>query len=180
MYRDGTITGRHLHRAANWTREEAKHFLLHDAHGRALLRDTGGDIDALADHLVEASQRPTEKRKDTNMSDTQSFTKSVADLGEHGYTSIIQKYASDNRLPNETAAQAFTRIFTEDSAQGAAIRKFWQISKQGVADEPDDDDDEADAWRRLERNRGARRRHPQAFSDADEGAGLHQGVHRPG
>ena len=51
-YRD-VFPGSRLHRIENLTREEAKHFLLHDRHGRALLRDVGGDIDTLADILVE-------------------------------------------------------------------------------------------------------------------------------
>jgi hypothetical protein len=134
--------GHWLRNIPDLSREEAKHFLLHDAHGRALLRDTGVDIDTLADHLVEASLRPTEKREVSNM---QSFTKAIADLGEHGYTQLIQKFASNNRLSNETAAQAFVRIFSEDSAQGLAIRKAWLLSKgQSIAVEPRDDRDDTD------------------------------------
>ena len=110
------------------------------------------------------------------MSNPQLFTKAVADLGEHKYTAIIKQYASNNKLPNETASQAFTRIFLEDSAQGAAIRKFWQISKgqgiaAGVLDEPsEDDDEEGDALDELnelaaeERRRNPKLSKAQAFT----------------
>jgi hypothetical protein len=110
-----------------------------------------------------AAMHPTEKRNEDTM---QSFTKAIADLGEHGYTQIIQKYASANRLPNETPSMAFSRIFCEDSEQGRAIRKFWQISKQGGA--PLDDDEaetegvEDDALEELkELAQQERRRNPK-------------------
>jgi hypothetical protein len=121
----------------------ALHWVLHHRHGAALPDRLGLPPDEVADLLVRAAAMHPTNKQDTNMSDTQSFTKAVADLGEHGYTKIIQKYASANRLPSETASQAFTRIFTEDSAQGAAIRKFWQVSKQGPLDD-DEAEDEAE------------------------------------
>jgi hypothetical protein len=160
MYRDGAVTGRHLHRVANWTREEAMHFLLHDAHGRALLRDTGGDIDTLTDHLVEASQRPTEKREAPKMTD---MTKTLREVGEHGFTKMIEKYAK-TVYPELTREQAFTKVFTADDDEGRAIRRAHAISKQGVADEPDDDDeaDDEDALAELETLAAeVRRRCPQ-------------------
>ena len=61
MYRDGAVTGRHLHRVQNLSRPEVKHFLLHDSAGRALRRDFPNiPFDELVDHVVEAS---TEKRE---------------------------------------------------------------------------------------------------------------------
>ena len=140
MYRNNSVTGRHLHRVANLTREEAKHFLLHDATGRSLLRDTGGDIDALADHLVEASQRPTNKHEAPKMQD---MNKTLREVGEHGFTRMVERYAKTVH-PTLTKEQAFCKVFLEDSDAGRAIRRAHQIAKQGVADEPDDDDDEAD------------------------------------
>ena len=66
-YRGGS--GSRLHMIENLTPAEAKHWLLHNASGRALLRDTGGDIDALAGHVVEASKRPAERPKGPRMDD---------------------------------------------------------------------------------------------------------------
>jgi hypothetical protein len=40
------------------------------------------------------------------MGNAHRITKAIADMGEHEYTAIVQKYASANRLPNETSAQA--------------------------------------------------------------------------
>jgi hypothetical protein len=140
--RKGSKYGGHLrHRHdGDLDRATALHWLLHNAHGASLLDRVDLPAEEVADLLVRAAaMHPTEKRKDTNMSNVQSFTKAIANLGEHKYTSIIQKFASNNKLPNETAAQSFVRIFTEDSAQGLAIRKFWQVSKGTVvqADGPE-------------------------------------------
>jgi hypothetical protein len=72
MYRDGTVTGRHLHRVQNLSRPEVKHFLLHDSAGRALRRDFSDvPFDELVDHVVEASKRPTEKREERSHQQTQ-------------------------------------------------------------------------------------------------------------
>jgi hypothetical protein len=114
--------------------------LLHDAHGRALLRDTRGDIDALADHLVEASQRPTNKQNST----MQNMTKTLREVGEAGFTRMIETYAKTVH-PTLTKEQAFCKVFLADDDEGRAIRAAHQIAKQGVADEPDDDDDADDA-----------------------------------
>jgi hypothetical protein len=113
------------------TREEATAYLLHDAHGRELLRDTGGNID----------------------------------------TAIIQKFASNNRLPNESAAQAFVRIFSEDSPQGLAIRKCWLLSKgQSIITDDDDDarnnNDDDDAMEELEALAAAERERKPSLTKA--------------
>jgi len=132
---------------------DAKNALLHSPDGRSLmLAAPNASIDELAGHLLEAAGSVTNKKDNT----MQSFTKAIADLGEHGYTTLIQKFASNNKLPNETAAQAFVRIFSEDTPQGLAIRKCWLLSKgQSIADDPDDDadrdnEDDADAMAELE------------------------------
>lgn len=101
-YRD-VIPGSRLHRIENLTREEAKHFLLHDRHGRALLRDVGGDIDTLADNLVEASNHvdvednnSDEENSVDKSFDAVSFAKRVVNDGvsavsEQQATELIQK-----------------------------------------------------------------------------------------
>jgi hypothetical protein len=120
--------GAHLHRLQNLTREEAKHWLLHDPHGRALLRESGSAIDALADHLCEASNK--HKREATEMSSIATLRK-ISALGEHHFTGVLQKHADSVRLPGETRAQAFARVFTADSAEGQAFRTLYQVAKQG-------------------------------------------------
>jgi hypothetical protein len=145
---------------------------LHHPHGLALLRATDTPVGELVDLLVEASNKPSEV---PNMHDT------LRQVGEAGFSKMIEKHASANRLPGETPAQAFTRIFTEDSDQGAAIRKCWQIAKQLDPDEAraegrrvvdDAVDDELDALARVERLAvEERRRDPkltkaQAFTKA--------------
>lgn len=47
----------------------------------------------------------------------------------------IQKYASANRLPGESAAQAFSRVFSADNDEGLAFRKAVAVCK-GATLEP--------------------------------------------
>ena len=105
-YRGGT--GRHLHHVENLTREEALHWLAHDPHGRSLARERGEPISDLADLLVEASMRPTEKREAPKMD----MTKTLREVGEAGFTQMIEKYAKTVH-PTLTKEQAFTKVFTE-------------------------------------------------------------------
>jgi hypothetical protein len=104
----------------------------------------------------------------------QNLTKTLREVGEHGFTKMIENYAK-TVFPTLTRAQAFTKVFTADDAEGRAIRSAYQIAKQGVADEPDDDDeadDAGDALREIEALAAdIRRRFPaltkaQAFTKA--------------
>lgn len=146
MYRDGTVTGRHLHRVQNLSRPEVKHFLLHDSAGRALRRDFSDvPFDELVDHVVEASKRPTEKRENAvtnkrneanNMSDhLVEVCKSVVSgdvepPSEHELVAEIKKLANANRKPGETSAAAFTRLYTSQDDDGLVLRKAVQLCKR--------------------------------------------------
>jgi hypothetical protein len=125
-YRGG-VDGGILHRLPNLTRAEALHWLLHDPHGRALLRDSGADVDELADHLCEASNK---QKREANMNSIATLRK-ISALGEHHFAGVIQKHADSVRLPGETSAQAFARVFTADTEEGRAIRTLYQVAKQG-------------------------------------------------
>ena len=139
----GAIPGRHLRNIENLTPAEAKHFLIHDAHGRALLRDVGGDIDELASALVEASNRvdvdqstdpdQEESNMDKNF-DIVKFAKRVVDDGvsaisEQQAFELVQKYASDHRLVNETPAAAFARVYGGGDDIALNFRKMITIAK---------------------------------------------------
>jgi hypothetical protein len=173
-YRD-VFPGSRLHRIENLTREEAKHFLLHDRHGRALLRDAGGDIDELADHIVEASMRPTEKREVSNMDSTTRIEKNLRAMGEAAFTKIVTDYAR-KQFPTLTREQAFSKVFTAEDAEGQAIRRCWQLSKQGILDEDsaadaagEVEDDAMDQLEELaadERKRNPKLTKAQAFAKA--------------
>ena len=146
MYRDGTVTGRHLHRVQNLSRPEVKHFLLHNSAGRALRRDFSDvPFDELVDHVVEASKRPTEKRENAvtnkrneanNMSDhLVEVCKSVVSgdvepPSEHELVAEIKKLANANRKPGETSAAAFTRLFCAQDDDGLVLRKAVQLAKR--------------------------------------------------
>ena len=157
-YRGGS--GRRLHHIENLTRAEALHWLAHDPHGRSFARERGEPLDVLADHLVAASQRPTEKREAPKMD----MTKTLRAVGEAGFTRMIEKYAKTVH-PTLTKEQAFTKVFTADDDEGAAIRRAWMISKQGIAagapDEPTDDDDENALDELNELAEQERRRNPK-------------------
>lgn len=66
--------------------------------------------------------------------DAVSFAKRVVNDGvsavsEQQATELIQKYASDHRLPNEKPAAAFARIYSGDDDVGLAFRKMITIAK---------------------------------------------------
>ena len=139
-YRGGS--GRRLHHISGLTREEALHWLAHDPHGRSFARERGEPLDVLADHLVEASQRPTEKREEPKMDSTTRMLKNVRSMGEHEFTRIVGDYAK-RLYPELTRERAFVKVFTAPDAEGQAIRHFWQISKQAPLDD-DEAEDEAE------------------------------------
>jgi hypothetical protein len=57
---------------------------------------------------------------------------------------MIEKYAKTVH-PTLTKEQAFCKVFLADDDEGAAIRRAWQIAKQGSAPLDDDEaEDEAD------------------------------------
>jgi hypothetical protein len=159
-YRGGS--GRRLHHIENLTREEALHWLAHDPHGRSFARERGEPISDLADLLVEASMRPTEKREAPKMD----MTKPLREVGEAGFTRMIEKY-SKTVHPTLTKEQAFTKVFLADDDEGRAIRHAWQIAKQSIAaDEPSDDDalDELETLAAEERRRNPKLSKAQAFA----------------
>jgi hypothetical protein len=85
----------------------------------------------------------------------QKLDKTLREVGEHGFSEMIQKYANSVRLPNETQEQAFVRVFTSADSEGESIRRAWRVSKgddnpHDPLNEPDDEDDE-DAMEQLER-----------------------------
>ena len=114
------------------------HWLAHDPHGRSFARERGEPISDLADLLVEASLRPTEKRNEAPK--MQNMDKTLREVGEAGFTKMVEKYAKTVH-PDLTREQAFTKVFTDDNDEGRAIRRAWQISKgqgipAGALDEP--------------------------------------------
>src|SRR5271169_5557398 len=105
--------GHWLRNLPNLSREEAKHYLLFDAHGRELLRATGGTIDELAGHLVEASKRGINKREaPTTMSSTERILKNVRSMGEAEYTRIVTNYAKQ-QYPELSRERAFAKVFED-------------------------------------------------------------------
>jgi hypothetical protein len=167
-YRGGS--GNRLHQIRGLTREEAAHWIVHDRHGRAWARERSEPLDVLVDHLVEASAGAADganKRvdKEAQMSSTDTILKNAAALGEHGVFQIIQKHADAVRRPGESSAQAFTRVFTEQTNEGEALRMIYQHAKgQGIAASNDvsagdsDADDDTDALALLEELAAALRR----------------------
>jgi hypothetical protein len=176
VVRKGSKYGGHLrHRhGGDLDKATAMHWLLHDSHGAAVRDRLGLPAEEVADLLVAAAtMQPTEKREASNMQD---FHKTLRSVGEHGFSKMVQKYADSVRQPNETQAQAFTRVFSEDSEQGLTIRKFWQVSKgadlpSDARDEPSDDerddgDDDTDALEELETLAREERRRNAGMSKA--------------
>ena len=144
------------------TRATALHWLLHNAHGAATLNRLNLPADQVADLLVRAAaMHPTEKRKDPNM---QNMDKTLREVGEHGFYEMVRKYAKTVH-PTLTKEQAFTKVFTEDSDTGRAIRRAHQIAKHGVADGRTMTRKKTRGRQRARRVERTRRRRAQAQSE---------------
>ena len=74
------------------------------------------------------------------MDNTTRMLKNVRAMGEAEYTKIVSDYAK-RLYPDLSREQAFTKVFTADDAESAAIRKFWLIAKQGASDDETTDDE---------------------------------------
>jgi hypothetical protein len=98
------------------------------------------------------------------------MVKNVKAMGEAEYTRIVGDYAK--RLhPELTRERAFAKIFIEDSDEGRAIRKMWQVSKEGDLESDGRDDaptveDDEDAMEELERLAEQQRRRENGMSKA--------------
>jgi hypothetical protein len=150
-YRGG---GSHIRHQTDGTLDHAAalHWVLHTAHGHALINKLNLPPGEIADLLVQAAQmRTTNKQKATNMTSNQRFLKNLRHMGEHGMTAFIQKHADSVRLPSETSAQAFTRIFTDAGPEGVALRTLYDYAKANASNEAEDVVDEAEAERRRRR-----------------------------
>jgi hypothetical protein len=124
----------------------ALHWVLHSRAGAAARDRLGLPASEVADLLVHAAaMQPTEKQKDDNMQD---FHKTLREVGEHGFVKMVTRYAKTVH-PTLSREQAFTKVFMADDAEGLAIRKCWQISKQGRS-APLDDDEAGDEARDVE------------------------------
>jgi hypothetical protein len=87
-----------------------------------------------ADAANAAAARETDKRKARTMSSNERILKNISTMGEAAYAAAVQKYADSVKRPGETSAMAFSRIFCGTDAESIAIRKFWQVAKQGGGD----------------------------------------------
>ena len=138
---------RHLHEMADLiveasggqvTRPMALHWLLNDKRGRTIATSLHKQ------HDEQRKEQPTmtimERITKAGL-DPISVCKTIAterraySITEHELTELIQKYASANRLPGESAASAFARVFSADNDEGLAFRKAIQIAK-GASLEP--------------------------------------------
>jgi hypothetical protein len=162
QYRGGT--GSRLHQIKSLTREEALHFLLHDPHGRQLRRDFHDvSFDALADHVCEASRRPTEKREVPTMDDHLkailksesaciALCKHITANGGSGFThsefdrKVLEPYAR-NKFPALHPGAAIAKVLSEEIPVAKAYETVHAASypdavakaQPGVGD-PDEED----------------------------------------
>jgi hypothetical protein len=185
-------SGRRPHHISGLSREEAKHFLLHDPHGRALQRDFPNiPFDELADHLCEASLRPSEKREAPEMDKTERMLKNVRSMGESEYVRLVTDYAR-KQYPTLTKEQAFCKVFEASDSEGQATGTSGKIAQQGVDDDEaanEAEDVENDALDELETLAAEeRRRNPKlskaqaftkAYSDNPELAAKERRQNRP-
>jgi hypothetical protein len=132
---DDTTTMRSGQPCQGLTRRECADWLVHDPDGQAWFQRRGGSMRSAIEALFELSARSAAKinaRRAANNEDpmnTEAILKNARRLGEHGVFALIQKHADSVKRPGETSAQAFTRVFLEDSAEGKALRNLHQIAK---------------------------------------------------
>jgi hypothetical protein len=128
------------------------HWLQHSARGAALAARRPESLSDLADLVVEASATeaaemnkregrvaPTNKQKEVSIMSEKPFDaylfakRVVADnlsaVSEQQATELIKKYADEHKLPHESSAAAFSRIYTGDDDVGLSFRKMIQIAK---------------------------------------------------
>jgi hypothetical protein len=169
-----------MQRCRGCTPKEAAIWLRDTPEGRLWARQREGtkSMAQLVHEAVEASRLAADEAnkhsgattKEAPMS-TATVLKNIKAMGEHGVTKLIQKYADSVKLPGETSAQAFTRVFTADTDEAKALRYVHAVSKD--ADYPRDpdfeDDRDADdeaALDELERLAEAERRKNPKLSKA--------------
>jgi hypothetical protein len=141
--------GRHLYRIEGLTRAEAKHWLMHDAHGRTLLRESGTDIDTLADHLVEASNKHAVEKREDKMDSVDHTIKALKAMSEAEFVTITTKMAR-GVYPNMTGPQAFAKLFTDDSDEGRGVRAAHRIVQRNAkGSRSTGDEDEPPRRRRI-------------------------------
>jgi hypothetical protein len=170
----------------NLSRAEAKHFLLHHSHGRALRHDFPNvPLDQLADHVCEASRRPTEKREVSKMDHhlelilkseaaMHALCKQLTANGGGGLThpefdGYLARYAA-GKYPALHVGNAIARVLAEETPIAkaySAVHAFYKAQPVVDDEEEDDDEDEhdgddSDALAELEQlAEQERRRDPQ-------------------
>ena len=111
------------------SRGEALHYLLHHRDGRAL-----------AQTRKQQKEPPMTDTLQTLVKDygIVSVAKGIVDRAhsttftEEEFTKAITAYADAHRLPGESSAKAFARVFTADDEIGLTLRKAHQIVKNGA------------------------------------------------
>jgi hypothetical protein len=169
---------------ANLSPEEAKHFLLHDAHGRALQRDFPNiPFDDLAGHVCKASRRPTEKREVSKMDHhlelilkseaaMHALCKQLTANGSSGlshpeFDGFLGRYAA-GKYPALRLGNAIAKVLAEETPVARAYQAVHSFYKaEPVADDEDDeDDDDDDALEELNRLAEAERRRENGMTKA--------------
>jgi hypothetical protein len=123
------------------SRREAARWLVNTDAGRQWARARGGSMAEMTRELcalsasaageVNARRLAATATKEAPMS-TETILKNLKAMGEHEFVRVVTK-AAKAQYPQLPAAVAFTKLFTSDDSEGAAIRAAWLISK-GVVD----------------------------------------------
>jgi hypothetical protein len=100
------------------------------------------EVSAAAEQLIDEAvadeeDDDTTNKKATNMTKEIHITEVCKAIGsgvvdpptEHALASAIKKQAAASRLPNESAAAAFSRIVCDPSDDGVALRKALQLAR---------------------------------------------------
>jgi hypothetical protein len=173
-YRGGSGSKLHL------SRDEAKQFLLHHPHGRALQRDFPNiPFDALAGHVCKASRKREVSTMDDHLnlilkseSAMHALCKHLAANGGTGFThpefdDFLGRYAA-GKYPALRLGNAIAKVLAEETPVARAYQAVHSFYKaEPVADDEDDeDDDDDDALEELNRLAEAERRRENGMTKA--------------
>jgi hypothetical protein len=114
------------------SREQAIAWLVRDEHGRSAATHMASLIDKRQE--TPPMDRLTKLKKAAVDYGINSVAKHITDTGKTGvseseFTSMVQAYASCNKLAGESDVAAFSCIFSEQSPQGTSIRQAHAITK---------------------------------------------------
>ena len=150
----------------NVSREDCIYYLLHNAHGRALLAAVGKNIEkeeptmsqSRTEILADLAKRISENSGTIHVMAKNIVTSGTTALTEHEFTAALTEHAKLYKRAGESVMGAFSRIFSDDVeirkahaiCKSAARMMSMQPTQVGGADALDTNNDQSKALKQLQ------------------------------